>query len=45
MCAGVRFAADVGYPSDLTPDCAAYDVEDAPGDPLAAAPIGGVALP
>jgi hypothetical protein len=45
MCAGIRLAAGVGFAPALTPQCAPYDAEDAPGDPLGTVPVPGITLP
>jgi hypothetical protein len=45
MCAGIRLAGSVGFTPALTPQCAAYDAVDLPGDVAASVPAGGISLP
>jgi hypothetical protein len=45
MCADIALAATVGFPTSPPPNCAPFTALDAPGDPLASIPVGGIPLP
>jgi hypothetical protein len=44
-CADTRLALALGFAGQASPECLAYDLTDAAGDPIAAVPVGGVVLP